>query len=201
MKILHLITSTRGDDSVSNRLGNAIIEKLKDQFPVAEVKKKNLAKSPLPHLGEVHLTSFFTPEKDRTPQLAQAVLHSDEAISELNEADLVVIDVPMYNFSIPSTLKSWIDHIARAGITFRYTESGVEGLVKNKKVYLAIASGGIYSEGSMKEFDFTESYLRNILGFIGINDVTVFRAEGLAIPEIKEMAIPKALRLVEDFAF
>ncbi|MDR7128122.1 FMN-dependent NADH-azoreductase [Algoriphagus sp. 4150] len=201
MKILHLITSTRGNDSVSNRLGNAIIERLQKQFPISEVKKKNLAKSPLPHLGEVHLTSFFTPAKDRTPQLAQAVIHSDDAIAELNMTDILVIDVPMYNFSIPSTLKSWIDHIARAGITFRYTESGVEGLVKNKKVYLAIASGGIYSEGIMKEVDFTESYLRNILGFIGINDITVFRAEGLAIPKIKEIAFPKALRSVEDFAF
>jgi FMN-dependent NADH-azoreductase len=201
MKILHLISSIRGGDSVSYQLGNAVIERLENQFAIKEVKEKNLAKSPLPHLEGVHLTSFFTPAKDRTPQLAQAVLHSDVAISELNEADILVIDVPMYNFSIPSTLKSWIDHILRSGITFRYTESGVEGLVHKKKAYLAIATDGIYSEGFMKDFDFTERYLRHILGFIGINDVTVFRVEGLAIPGIKEVAFAKVLRLIEEFAF
>jgi FMN-dependent NADH-azoreductase len=99
----------------------------------------------------------------------------------------------MYNFSIPSTLKAWLDHIVRPGLTFSYSEKGPEGLVKGKKVYLILSTGGIYSEGPMKPHDFVEPYLRFMLGFIGLTDITVFRVEGLAIPGIKETAMEKAI--------
>jgi len=102
----------------------------------------------------------------------------------------------MYNFSIHSSLKAWIDHISRANVTFSYSEKGAEGLVKNKKVYLAISSGGIYSEGAMKPYDFTESYLRTLLGFLGMTDITVFRAEGLNIPNVKDQALEKAIESI-----
>ena len=107
-------------------------------------------------------------------------------------ADIVVIGAPMYNFSIHSVLKAWIDHVVRSGVTFRVSEAGVEGLIKGKKVYVAISSGGVYSDGPMKAYDFIEPYLRSVLGFIGLTDLTFFRAEGLNVPGVKETAMEKA---------
>lgn len=196
MKILHLISSPRGEASFSIKLGNALIEKLQAANTDSTVKVHNLAKKPFPHLEEAHLNSFFTPVESRTPEMLEAVKHSDDAIAELQDADTIVIGVPMYNFGIHSTLKAWIDHIARAGITFRYTESGPEGLVKDKKVYLAIATGGIYSEGAMKSFDFTEPYLRSVLGFLGMTDITAFRIEGVNMPQFKEQALAKGINSI-----
>jgi FMN-dependent NADH-azoreductase len=129
------------------------------------------------------------------------VRYSDEAISELMAANAVILGVPLYNFGIPSTLKSWIDHIVRAGITFRYTPNGPEGLVKNKRIYLALSSGGIYSEGAMQAYDFAEPYLRAALGFLGMTDVTAFRVEGVKIPGVQESAFEKAVEAVDKFDF
>ncbi|HLW62202.1 MAG TPA: NAD(P)H-dependent oxidoreductase [Flavobacterium sp.] len=198
MKILRLVTSFRGNDSQSFQLGNTVVEMIKAQYKDADIITRNLAKNEMPHFNDVHFTSFITPVENLSDELKNAVSHSDKAVKELIDSDIIVIDVPMYNFSIPSSLKAWIDHIVRAGVTFRYTENGVEGLVQNKKVYLAIASGGIYSEGPMKEYDLTEKYIKNILGFIGITDVTAFRVEGVAIPGIKESAMSKAVQIVEN---
>jgi FMN-dependent NADH-azoreductase len=103
----------------------------------------------------------------------------------------------MYNFGIPSTLKTWIDHVARAGKTFKYDGKTPEGLVKNKKVYLAISSGGVYSEGFMKAYDFTESYLRAVLGFMGMTDIKAFRVEGVKVPGMQEIALDKAIQAIE----
>jgi len=197
MKILHLISSPRGEASFSIKLGNALVEKLQTANPESTVKVHNLVKHPFPHLEEVHLNSFFTPVESRTPELLEAVKHSDDAIAEIMDANTIIIGVPMYNFSIHSTLKAWIDHIARAGVTFRYTESGPEGLVKNKKVYLAIATGGVYSEGAMKAYDFTEPYLRSVLGFLGMTDITAYRVEGVNMPQFKDNALDKALSSIE----
>lgn len=201
MKILHLVTSSRGKDSFSNKLGTALIDKLQKVHADITVNTHNINQNPFPYLEEVHITSFHTPEAHRTPELIEAVKHSDIAIQGLMDADTIIIDVPMYNFTIPSTLRAWVDHIVRAGKTFKYTENGVEGLIKNKKVYLMIASGGVYSEGMMKEYDFTEKYLKAILGFIGLQDITVFRIEGTALPEYKENALPKALQTIETYNF
>lgn len=193
MKILHLISSPRKEASISIQLGNSIAAQLQSKYPGSTLKTHDLTATQFPHLEEVHLTSFFTPAEARSEALTEAVKHSDEAIAEVMEADVIIIGVPMYNFNIHSSLKAWIDHIARAGVTFSYSASGPEGLVKGKKVYLAISSGGVYSEGPMKSFDFTEPYLRHMLGFIGMTDITVLRAEGHAIPELKEKALEKAL--------
>ncbi|CAM3698454.1 FMN-dependent NADH-azoreductase [Mucilaginibacter galii] len=197
MKILHLISSPRGEASFSIKLGNAIVEKLQAANPESTVKVHSLIKTPFPHLEEAHLNSFFTPAESRTPEMLEAVKHSDDAIAELQDADAIVIGVPMYNFSIHSTLKAWIDHIARAGITFRYTENGPEGLVKNKKVYLAISTGGIYSEGAMKAYDFTEPYLRSVLGFLGMTDITAYRVEGVNMPQFKDTALEKGINSID----
>lgn len=193
MKILHLISSPRNEASVSIQLGNAIVAQLQSKYADSTVVTRNLVTTRFPHLEEAHLTSFFTPPESRSAELVEAVRHSDEAIAELMEADTIVIGVPMYNFSIHSALKAWIDHIMRAGITFQYSAEGVEGLVKDKKVYLAIATGGVYSEGPMKAADFTEPYLRSILNFIGITDIVAYRAEGLAVPELKDHALEQTI--------
>lgn len=200
MKILHLISSLRGQASFSNKLGNSIIEQIKAKHPV-EVQERNLASTPLPHLSDRHVGAFFTPADERTKDQLETIRPSDEAIAELMEADTLVIDVPMYNFTIPSTIKAWIDQIARAGVTFKYGENGVQGLVTNKKAYLAISTGGIYSEGFMKDFDHTEQYLRHVLGFLGITDIEVFRVEGVNLSDAKDDVFSKAKQQVEDFVF
>ena len=162
--------------------------------PGSTVKTVNLVKQHWPHLEEAHLTSFFTPADQHTDGDREAIQHSEEAIGDIREADILVIGAPMYNFSIHSTLKAWIDHIVRSGVTFRYSEKGPEGLIpKGKKVYVAVSTGGIYSDGPMKQADFIEPYLRFILSFIGLNDITFVRAEGLALPDLKDHAVEKAI--------
>jgi FMN-dependent NADH-azoreductase len=193
MNILNIISSPRKGESFSTKLGNAVIEKLQAANPGSTVKVKDLASKPFPHLEEAHLQSFFTPAEGRSSEQQEAVRHSDEAIAEIMAADAIVIDAPLYNFGIPSTLKAWIDHIARAGVTFRYTAAGPEGLVKGKKVYVAMSSGGVYSEGPSASYDFVAPYLKAVLGFLGMTDVTVFRVEGLAIPDLQPTALDKAV--------
>lgn len=192
-KILHVISSPQGEASYSIKLGNAIVEKIKATYPGSTLKETNLVKKQFPHLEEAQINSFYTPKESRTPENIEAIRHSDEAIREIMEADTIVIGAPFYNFSIHSTLKAWIDHIVRAGVTFNMNEKGYEGLVNGKKVYLAIASGGIYSEGVMQPYDFASPYLKAILGFIGMTDVTTIRVEGTAIPGLKDVALEKAI--------
>jgi FMN-dependent NADH-azoreductase len=196
MKILHVISSPRKEASFSIKLGNEIIERLLRKHPGSTVATHNLTETPFPHMEEVHLHSFFTEPGLRTPELVEAVKHSDEAIQELMDADIIVIGVPMYNFSIHSTLKAWLDHVMRAGVTFKYSEAGVEGLLKNKKVYLAVSSGGIYSDGPMQSFDFTAPYLLKVLNFIGITDVTTYRVEGVNLPTVKDKALDTAFEKI-----
>ncbi|WP_316849965.1 FMN-dependent NADH-azoreductase [Pedobacter agri] len=195
-KILHIISSPRGGASVSIQLGNAVVSKIQETYPESIVKEKNLAQHPFPHLEEVHLNAFFTPAESRSAENLAAIQHSDEAIVELQEADIIVIGVPFYNFGVPSTLKAWVDHIARAGVTFQYTEQGPQGLITGKKVYLAVASGGIYSDGPMQAYDFATPYLKGVLGFLGMTDVTVFRAEGASIPVVKDTALEKGIESI-----
>jgi FMN-dependent NADH-azoreductase len=192
-KILHIISSPRGEASYSIRLGRSIVEKLSAAYPGSIVKENILVNKQFPHLEEAQITSFFTPAENRTIENREALQHSDEAIQEIMEADILVIGAPMYNLSIPSTLKAWIDHIVRAGITFKYDENGPKGLVEGKKVYLAVASGGIYSEGPMKSFDFVTPYLQSVLGFIGLTDITIVRAEGTSMPDTKDIAVETAI--------
>jgi FMN-dependent NADH-azoreductase len=193
MNILHIISSPRKGESYSIKLGNGLVEKLQAANPGSTVKVHDLASKPFPHLEEAHLQSFFTPAEGRTPEQQEAIRHSDEAIAEIMAADTIVIGAPLYNFGIPSTLKAWIDHIARAGVTFRYTAAGPEGLVKGKKVYVAMSSGGVYSEGPSAGYDFVSPYLKAVLGFLGMTDVTVARVEGTAIPDLQATALEKGL--------
>ena len=195
-KLLVVECSPRGATSISRKLSHAIVEKLKQKTPGLEVKVRDLSLQPTPHLEESHLAAFYAPPEKHTSKDKEAISHSNASIAEIMAADTIVIAVPMYNFSIPSNLKAWIDHLARAGHTFRYTATGPEGLVKNKKVFLAIATGGVYSEGPMKQFDFTENYMRAVLGFMGMTDVTAVRAEGIAIPVVQDTALEKAIATI-----
>ncbi|MBF9221969.1 FMN-dependent NADH-azoreductase [Hymenobacter ruricola] len=193
MQILQVISSIQGAKSYSTRLSQGIIDKLLAAHPGSTVVVRDLARHPFPHLEEAHLNAYFTPAESRSPEQQEAVRHSDEAIAEVMASDVLVIGSPFYNFSITSALKSWLDHLTRANITFRYTPSGPEGLIKGKKVYVAIASGGIYSEGPMQPYDFAAPYLRQMLGFLGMRDVTVARAEGLKLPEFEPTALQKGI--------
>src|ERR1700730_6845220 len=195
-KILHIISSPRNGASFSIKLGNAIVEKVKAAYPGCTVKETNLVTTRFPHLEEAHITSFFTPAENRTPESIAALKHSDEAIREIQEADIIIIGAPLYNFNIHSSLKAWIDQIVRRGIAFRYDGNGPEGLVKGKKVYSAVASGGVYSEGPMQPHDFVVPYLKWVLGFLGMTDITVLRVEGTAIPGIQETALEKGVKSI-----
>ncbi|WP_462266721.1 FMN-dependent NADH-azoreductase [Mucilaginibacter sp.] len=195
-KILSIISSPRGGASNSIKLANAIIEKLKEKDPAATVQVKDLTKGPFPHLEEAHLNAFFTPADQHTDENKAAIKHSNEAIQEIMDADIIVIGAPMYNFSIPSTLKAWIDHICRAGITFKYTENGPQGLITGKKVYIAITTGGVYSEGPYKSADFVAPYLKTLFGFIGMTDVTIVRAEGFSVPDLQADALNKGIESI-----
>lgn len=195
-QVLHIISSPRTESSVSKKLGNAVVEKIKARYPDIILKKRDLANPLFPHLEEKQINAFFTPAEHRTPEQLEFIKLSDTVIAELQEADFIVIETPLYNFSITSTLKSWLDHIARAGVTFRYDENGPEGLIKNKKVYLAFSSGGIYSEGEKQSYDFVVPYLKKTLGFMGMTDISVVRAEGLSVPVIQETALQKGIESI-----
>jgi FMN-dependent NADH-azoreductase len=195
-KILHIISSPRQSSSVSRKLGTEIVKKITEKYPESVLTERDLTKNLFPHLEESHINSFFTPAENRTAEQEEVIRHSDETIAELQDADIIVIDSPMYNFSIPSTLKAYIDHVARAGHTFRYTENGPEGLLKNKKLYIAFSGGAVYSEGVYKAYDFNIPYMKAVFGFLGITDITVFRAEGLNIPALKDEAFQKAVESI-----
>ncbi|MGH1517564.1 FMN-dependent NADH-azoreductase [Chryseobacterium sp. JK1] len=195
-QVLHIISSPRSESSISKKLGNAVVEKITAKYPESVIKKRDLTNPLFPHLEENQINAFFTPAEHRSPEQLEFVKLSDTVIAELQEADIIIIEAPLYNFSITSTLKSWLDHIARAGVTFRYDENGPEGLIKNKKVYIAFSSGGIYSEGERQAYDFVVPYLQKTLAFMGMTDISVIRAEGLSVPVIQETALQKGIESI-----
>ena len=196
-KILHIISSPQGEASVSRKLGNAIIEKIQAKYPGSTVNERDLTTNVFPHLDRAQIGSWFTPAENHSSEQAELIKVSNDAIAEMQEADIYVIGAPFYNFAIPSTLKAYLDHIARPGITFRYDENGQpEGFLKNKKAYIATASSGVYSEGAFQSFDFVSPYLKFLLGFLGITDVSFVRAEGLRMEGIKETAFEKGVESI-----
>jgi len=179
--ILHINSSVRNHGSLSRQLTGEFLAKWQAAHPADIVIERDLAAVPVPHLTEQMMGAFFTPAEQRTPEQAQTVQLSDALVDELLAADVIVIGAPMYNFSVSSTLKAWIDHVARAGRTFQYSANGVVGLATGKRVFIVTATGGVYSEGPSQSFDFLATYLRSVLGFMGMTDVTFIRAEGLAM--------------------
>ncbi len=181
--ILHIDSSVRNTGSLTRQLGSEFIAKLQAADPAARVVTRDLASAPVPHLTEQMLGAYFTPAEQRNADQAYVIKTSDTLVDELLAADTIVIGAPMYNFSVTSGLKAWIDHVARAGRTFKYGASGPEGLVTGKKVYVIVATGGAYSSGPAAALDHTTTYLRSVLGFLGMTDVTFIVAEGVAMGE------------------
>ena len=194
--ILHLTSSIQGEASYSIKLGKTIVEKIQDKYPGSTVEEVNLVDLEVPHLSPAVLRTFFIPGDQLSEDEKESIQFSDDMVKQLLAADIIVMGAPLYNFSIHSSLKAWIDHITRAGITFGYGENGPIGLVKGKKVYVAMASGGVFSEGPYKAHDFVAPYLKSFLGFLGMTDVSVFRAEGLKMPGIMEHAMEKAVESI-----
>ena len=181
MKLLHIDGSILGQNSVSRQLTAAIVNHVREAHPGIEVTHTDLGAEPIGHLTGAHLAAAqgATPE---SPSLLDDLARGGKALEDFLAADIVVVGAPMYNFSVSSQLKAWIDRIAVAGRTFRYTEKGPEGLAGGKKVIVASSRGGFYGPESPAAFlDHQESYLRGIFGFLGITDLTFVRAEGLNI--------------------
>lgn len=192
MKILQINSSARVEGANSTRLANTVTARLQAKHPGATVTVRDLAVAPHPVLDAAALGALFTPADQRTPEQAARVALDDALIAEVQAHDAIVLGVPMYNFGVPVQLKTWLDAIARAGVTFRYTANGPEGLIQGKKVYVAFARGGIYRDTPA---DSQTPYIQTILGFLGMTDVKYIHAEGLAMgPE----AVDKAFTQAED---
>jgi FMN-dependent NADH-azoreductase len=186
--ILHVASSSNLNGSVTRQIGGTTLEALKQTYPGAKIIERDLIKNPIPHVSPEFLGAMFSGQ-NAAPVLAL----SEQLIAELIASDLIVIEVPMYNFGIPSALKAWIDHVVRAGKTFQYGTAGPDGLAKGKKAIIVLGRGGIYSEGPAKVMDYQEPYLHAILGFIGITDVDTIVIEGVAMgPDKKAQALAKA---------
>jgi len=199
-QILIVESSPRGSESASSKLAGKVRARLEARYPEATLIERDLAKNIVPHLDEPAVKAIYTKDPAEAESLNDALHLSDQLIEELLSSDLLVIASPMWNFGIPSSLKAWIDHVVRAGKTFNYAGAGVEGLAKGKKAILVLASGGVFSEGPWKPWDTVEPYLRQILGFIGIDDVQTVRAEGMNIPALAIHSVPNGEKAVEALA-
>jgi len=192
MNILYLTSSSRGSESYSKRVGQNVLDELLARDPAATITVRDLAREPLPHIGDDFVAAIRSPNGPQTDEQRALLAQSDVLVDELFAADVIVIAAPMINFTIPSNLKTWVDYVARAGRTFRYSEKGPEGLVTGKQVIVVAARGGIYS-GAGNALDFQVPYLKGALGFLGMTDVEVLEVEGTAYgPEAAEKAVAAA---------
>ncbi len=203
MKLLHIDSSPLGDASVSRQLTASLVEAVRKAAPDAEVSHRDLAVAPPDHLtGELMQVVKFRNLDGLNARQKEELELTDALVDEFLAADVVVIGAPMYNFTVPTQLKAWIDRIAQAGRTFRYTENGPVGLAGGKKVFIASSRGGVYSTSdAMRALDHQESFLRTVLGFMGVTDVTVIRAEGVGMgPEARAKAMDAAQREIDALA-
>lgn len=194
--VLVIKSSILGEDGTSSKLVNEFNERWQSANPEDIVTTRDLASNPIPHLDPRTFFSLIVPAAERTPEQAEAAHLADEVIEEFMAADVIAFGVPMYNLGIPSTLKSYFDYIARVGVTFKYTEAGAVGLAGNKKVYVFISRGGIYTSG---EGDFQIPYIKAMLNFVGIEDIRFVIAEGLNINSLlREEATARAMTEVRE---
>ena len=189
-RILVIESSARQQGSVSRELTQQFIANWQAAHPADQVQVRDLAAEPVPHLDATLLGGWMTPSEQQNDAEKAALARSNQLTDELLAADVLVLAAPMYNFAIPSTLKAWLDHVLRAGVTFKYTETGPQGLLTGKRAYVLTARGGIYAGSGM---DHQEPYLRQALAFIGIHDVQFIHAEGLNMgAEFSEQGLAKA---------
>ena len=185
--LFHLNASARTEGSVTRDLSQRLVDRLAS--PDTKIISRDVGASPLPLITESWVGANFTPDEDRTPEQRETLALSDTLIAELEAADTLVLGVPIYNFGVPAAFKAWIDLVARARKTFKYTETGPVGLLEGKKAYLVVASGGTALESGI---DFATPYLRHVLGFLGIHDVTVIGADQLMASGPEKVAASEA---------
>ena len=194
--LLSIQASLFGASGQSSQLADRFISNWRRANPGGRVIVRDLAAQPVPHLTAERFQAFGTRAEERSPDQQAVVDYSDSLIDELREADTIVFAVPLYNFSVPSTLRAYFDHIARAGVTFRYTASGPEGLLKNKRVYVFATRGGVYSNSAQ---DTQAPYLRQFLGFLGLVDVEFIYAEGLGLGgETRDQSLSAARANIDE---
>jgi FMN-dependent NADH-azoreductase len=199
MNVLIVSSSANGEASVSGTLAARFADAVRAADPAAQIIRRDVGAEPLPHLTADTVAAIKGEPASEAEHATRAL--SDALIAELQAADIIVIASPMYNFGMSSTLKAWFDHVARAGVTFRYTAEGPEGLLKGKQAVVIESRGGLYSSGPAAPLDGQETHLRNLLGFIGIADPTFVRAEKLGYgPEAAEAAIAEASEALGLFA-
>jgi FMN-dependent NADH-azoreductase len=192
--LLQLNSSLFSAGGQSSRLADQFVAQWRAAHPDGDVIVRDLARDPVPHLTAERFQAFLATPEERTPAQQAIVAESDALIDELKRADVIVLGLPMYNFGVPSTLKAYLDHVARAGVTFRYTEKGPVGLLTGKKAYVFAARGGRYSGTAA---DTQTGFVRQFLAFVGIEDVEFVYAEGLAIgAAAKEAALTQAARAI-----
>ena len=198
MQILHLDSSILADSSASRALSQAIVAGLLRQHPGATVAHRDLVAEAIPHLDGAIAAGFRPIAPPAQAATAAEHARSQTLVAELLASDILVIGAPMYNFSVASQLKAWIDRVVQPGRTFQYTAQGPVGLATGKRVFIASSRGGLYSSGPLAPLDFQESYLRAVLAFIGITDVQVVRAENLSRgPEVREQSLQAAHAAVD----
>jgi FMN-dependent NADH-azoreductase len=196
--LLQINASISQDGGQSTRLARQFVSAFKARNPAAEVVVREVASAdPVPHLNGERFSAFIAKPEDRSAAQASVVAYSDALIAEIKKADVIVIGLPMYNFGVPSQLKAYFDHIARAGVTFKYTASGPEGLLTGKKVYVFATRGGLYQGTAL---DSETNYVRDFLSFLGMKDVRFVYAEGLASAEHKEAGLARAAEEIEKLA-
>jgi len=194
-QILIIESSPRGAASASRQLTARLRERLRTLYPDAKFIEHDLTIDPPPTVKAIS-----TKDQTQAESLKDVLRLSDQLTEEVLSSDLLVIASPMWNFGMPSSLKAWIDHVVRAGKTFRYAGAGVEGLAQGKRAILVLASGGVFTEEPWKPWDTVEPYLRQILGFIGIKDVQTVRAQGMNIPALAAHAIPNGEKTIAALA-
>ena len=201
-RLLHLDSSILGGNSVSRSLSASIVARLRRQHPGLQVTYRDLAATPIAHLSGAYLAAGSADESERDPALRADLALGSAVLEEFLAADIVVLGVGFYNFGIPSQLKAWVDRLAVAGKTFRYTEKGSEGLAGGKRVILAIARGGYYGPGMPSaSMEHAESYLRGVLAFFGIPQIEVVAAEGLAVgAEARKASLAQADERIAELA-
>ncbi len=187
--LLQLNSSLNSADGQSSRLADQYVSAWLDRHPDGHALVRDLARDPVPHLTADTFGAFITPAAERTAEQQRSTEQSDALIDDLRRADVVVLGLPMYNFGVPSTLKAYFDHVARAGVTFRSTANGPEGLLKGKRAIVFATRGGMYA-GTPR--DTQTPYVREFLAFVGITDVEFVYAEGLAMGERREASLAQA---------
>lgn len=187
--LLHIRTSIFGDDGQSSQLAASFIQQWQQKNPQGKVVVRDLIEDNLPHLDAAIVGAFMTPAEERSLEQQRIIDRSDALVAELEHADQIVMGVPMYNFAVPSQMKAYFDLLARAGVTFKYTDQGPVGLLEDKPVYLFATRGGLYRDSGV---DFQIPFVKQFLGFIGFNSVEVIYAEGLSMSEQAETSLAQA---------